>query len=91
MLREDLRKKIEEATRLIDEGKESYGSLAKRFGVSKSTVYLIHEKRLEKEIERLKEVKDRYHREIRELTQKFEKIKRDLAEKEKNLRRLLKN
>ena len=50
----DLRRMIEEDTRLIEAGEESYGSLAERHGVPKSTVYRIHTKRLEREAENAK-------------------------------------
>ena len=51
----DVRKKIEQDLRLIESGEESYGSLAERYGVSKSTIFRMHIKKLRRLVDEAKE------------------------------------
>ncbi len=81
----DLREKIEEATRLIETGKESYGSIAKRFGVSKSTVFCWHIQRLSKEVEERRKAKELLEKRIGDLKAGHGLLEAEYANKREGL------
>lgn len=86
MLPADLRKKIEEEIKLIEEGKETYGSVARKYGVRKSTVHYIHEQKLRREIEQLKALIEEYERNVRHLEKEIEEKRKVLGELEELMR-----
>lgn len=76
----DVRKKIEEDLRLIESGKQSYGSLAERYGLSKSTVFRMHIKKLKRLVEKAKE-------ELKTLKQEKQKLQGDFEGLEEGYQR----
>lgn len=72
--------KVEEALKLIEAGKESYGSAGKRLGVGKTTLYRWHVKKLKKELEEAKG-------ELAAFERKREKLQADLEGLEERYRR----
>lgn len=81
----DLRRKVEEATRLIDIGKESYGSVAKRFGVGKATVYRWHIDRLTRELEERRRNLKEVEGQLRQLRLDFNSLEGKYREKKESL------
>ncbi|GEM_PF-3723975 len=82
-----MRRKIEQDTRLIESGEESYGSLAERYGVSKSTIYRIHIKKLRRLVEKAKQELGTLRREKEKLQADFEGLHQKYQRKNEELQK----
>ena len=81
----DVRKKIEEDLRLIESGEQSYGSLAERYGVSKSTIFRIHIKKLKRLAEKVKEELKALEHAKKKLQTDFEALEEKYQKKNEEL------
>ncbi|MEM4645710.1 MAG: hypothetical protein QW421_06145 [Archaeoglobaceae archaeon] len=75
------REKLEEAFRLLDEGKASYRDLESRLGIPKSTLQRWYAKRLEKIIEERKKELIDLEQKISKLQMEFSSLKKKYEEK----------
>jgi len=81
----NLREEIDKATKLIEEGKESYGGASKRLGVGKATVYRRHIRLLTDEVTQLQRRKGKVQAELRGFEKSYGDLEAKYKEKRVNL------
>jgi len=73
-------RKVEEALRLLDEGKASLRRLAKELGIPRSTLHRLYSKWVEERVEALRGEKSRLQAEVRALEEEVARLKREREE-----------
>jgi chromosome segregation ATPase len=81
----ELRRKVEEALKLIEEGRESYESIARRFGIGKATVFRWHIEGLSKEVEQRTKALVELEGKLKALRSEYETIEAKYKEKREAL------